>query len=181
MRVVTGIARGKTLVTLEGNDVRPTPAKVKEAVFSAIHFEIEGSRFLDLFSGCGQMGIEALSRGARFAVLADKSKASVEIIKRNLKSTGLEDNALVVLSDYSAYLSRCNEKFDFAFLDPPYDAEILEDALIKTSKVMSDVGAIICEHPPKVVLPRTIAGFTVNREYKYGKVNITVYKKEELP
>ncbi len=181
MRVVTGIARGKSLATLEGNDVRPTPAKVKEAVFSAIQFEIEGCKFLDLFSGCGQMGIEALSRGARFAVLADKSKASVEVIKRNLKSIGLEDNALVVLSDYSAYLARTNEKFDFAFLDPPYDAGILEDALIKTVSVMNEHGAIICEHPPRVVLPRAVGEFSVSREYKYGKVNITVYKKEELP
>ena len=93
MRVITGSARGRRLETLEGEDVRPTTDRVKEAVFSIIQFELEGRVFLDLFAGSGQMGIEALSRGAESAYFVDNSIKSVETVKRNLKATKLEDKA----------------------------------------------------------------------------------------
>ena len=123
MRVITGIARGKRLVTVAGNDiVRPTGDKVKEALFSSIQFDIEGRRILDLFAGSGQLGIEALSRGAQSATFVDINDASLKVVKQNLDSTGLSDKAQVVKSDYATFALRSTQKFDIAFLDPPYQA-----------------------------------------------------------
>lgn len=179
MRVITGIARGRSLSTLSGEDVvRPTSQKVKEAIFSAIQFDIEGRRVLDLFAGSGQLGIEALSRGALSAVFVDASKAAVEVVKSNLKVTGLEESATVFCRDYKAFLSMTAEKFDIVFLDPPYNKGILTDALTLTSQVMSDYGIIVCEHPPEVKLPEKVGVFSVNRTYKYGKIMLTVFKRE---
>ena len=129
MRVITGSARGRKLLTLEGEDVRPTTDRVKEAVFSVIQFETEGRRFLDFFAGSGQMGIEALSRGAKEAVFVDSAKKSVEIIRKNLASTKLAENANVVQTDWKSYLSVSGTQFDIAFLDPPYGKGILQRAL----------------------------------------------------
>ena len=128
MRVITGTARGRKLEQLIGDDVRPTTDRVKEAVFSIIQFNIEGRRFLDLFAGSGQMGIEALSRGAKEAVFVDNRKESVEIIKRNLKSTKLDENAKVIPMDSNSYLNVNSEKFDFVFIDPPYETGLLQSA-----------------------------------------------------
>lgn len=180
MRVITGIARGKRLVTVTGNDiVRPTGDKVKEALFSSIQFDIEGRRVLDLFAGSGQLGIEALSRGAESAVFVDCNDASIKAINQNIENTGFSKQATVSKSDYSTFLLRCNQKFDIAFLDPPYSAGILEDAISKTVPYMSDYGKIFCEHPKEVALPEKIGGFSICKVYRYGKTYITAYKKDE--
>ena len=180
MRVITGKARGKRLYTLEGVAVRPTSEKVKEAVFSVIQFDIEDSTVLDLFAGSGQLGIEALSRGAKSAVFVDSSKTSLDTVKKNLSLTSLDSSAKTVLSDYSHYLNRCNELFDIAFLDPPYSGGVLTDALIRVADIMTDSGIIICEHPKEVVLPEIAGSFKIYRTYKYGKINVSIYKKESL-
>lgn len=178
MRVITGISRGMRLKTVPGNDiVRPTPEKIKEAIFSAIQFDIEGRRILDLFAGCGQLGIEALSRGAKNAVFVDASEISLNIVKENLRTTKLEENAVAIRSDYETYLARCNDVFDIAFLDPPYRAGLLEKALRSTAQVMSDYGIIICEHPADICLPLSVDGFTVTKNYKFGNIIVTVYRK----
>lgn len=178
MRVITGTARGRRLLTLPGTDtVRPTAERVKEAVFSAIQFDIEGRRVLDLFAGSGQLGIEALSRGAAEAVFVDSSAASIDIVNRNLSSTGLSDKSKVIKSDYSSFLLRQNSTFDIAFLDPPYKAGILVDALTKTAKVMSSYGVIFCEHPATDSLPESVCGFKLSRVYRFGSVSVTLYKK----
>ena len=177
MRVITGIARGKRLRSLEGNDVRPTTDKVKEGIFSAIQFDIEGRRFLDMFAGSGQMGIEALSRGAATAVFVDSSPSSIKICSENVESTGFTSQAKIVKRDSVGYVAATNETFDIAFLDPPYDAGLLEKALVTVSEKMSDYGIIICEHPSDVSLSSSVNGFTVYRTYRYGKINVTVYKK----
>ena len=104
MRVVTGIARGRVLATVEGLDVRPTSQKVKEAVFSSIQFEVEGARVLDLFCGSGQMGIEALSRGAASCTFVDLDRRSIEVTKRNLTASGLFSLSRVVQMDYLSFL-----------------------------------------------------------------------------
>ena len=119
MRVITGIARGKRLVTPDTYDVRPTSDKVKEALFSALQFDIEGRRVLDLFAGSGQLGIEALSRGAKSCVFVDNSRASINLVKKNLEITGLEDNAKVIQSDFSSFAAMSRDTFDLVFLDPP--------------------------------------------------------------
>ncbi len=179
MRVITGTARGKRLVTVQGNDiVRPTGEKVKEALFSSIQFDIEGRRVLDLFAGSGQLGIEALSRGAENAVFVDSNDASLKVIKQNLDNTGLSDKAIVTKSDYSTFALRCVQKFDIAFLDPPYQAGILEDAVFKTIPLMSEYGKIFCEHPSELKLPEKINNFKTVKVYRYGKTLVTVYAKD---
>ena len=179
MRVITGIARGKRLATVPGTDiVRPTGDKVKEALFSSIQFDIEGRRILDLFAGSGQLGIEALSRGAASATFVDINDASLKVVKQNLVNTGLSDKAQVVKSDYATFALRSTQKFDIAFLDPPYQAGILENAVLKTIPLMSEFGRIFCEHPSELKMPEKICDFTVCKVYKYGKTLITVYQKE---
>ena len=120
MRIITGSKRGKKLVTFEGEQVRPTTDRVKESLFNILQFQLEGRRFLDLFAGSGQIGLEALSRGAAQCVFVDASKESIRVVEKNVQSTGMGDRAKVVSSDFAAYLSGCRERFDIAFLDPPY-------------------------------------------------------------
>ncbi len=177
MRVITGIARGKNLKTLEGNDVRPTSQKVKEAVFSAIQFDIEGRRVLDLFAGSGQLGIEALSRGAESAVFVDNSAASVKIVKQNIESVGFEEKSRVYTADYASFAAMSRDTFDIAFLDPPYGNGILVPALKAVLPLMSDYGIIVCEYPPEVEIPESLGGFGITKTYRYGKINISVYRK----
>ncbi len=178
MRIISGTARGRRLKSLPGEDVRPTTDKVKEAVFSAIQFDIEGRRFLDLFAGSGQMGLEALSRGAQSATFVDSSAESIKICKDNVVSTGFSDSSKIVRNDALTFLSLTNEIFDIAFLDPPYGGGLLENALTRLTDKMSDYGIIICEHPPEVVLPEQVGDFGVYKRYRYGKINVTTYKKE---
>lgn len=178
MRVITGTARGHRLLTVSGNElVRPTPEKVKEAIFSAIQFDIEGRRVLDLFAGCGQLAIEALSRGAESAVFVDASDVSLNVVKQNLVSCKLESKARCIRSDCFTYLARCNETFDIAFLDPPYQSGILEKATEEVAKRMSGYGIILCEHPEDIVLKEQIDDFKITKEYRFGKIVVTVYRK----
>lgn len=179
MRVITGSARGRRLITLEGDDVRPTTDIVKEAMFSIIQFEVEGSRVLDLFGGCGQLAIEALSRGAESAVIVDSSKKSVDIIKKNLESTSFTKKAVVVNSDAAAFLSRRSEKYDIALLDPPYSKGILEKSLEKLPDVMEQTGIIICEAPYNDVLPEKVGDFCLKKKYRYGKTGLFLYRIPE--
>ena len=178
MRVITGSARGIKLRTLPGNDVRPTTEKVKEAVFSAIHFELENSRVLDLFAGCGQMGIEALSRGAASAVFCDNSKDSVDIINENLKNCKFSNEAKVIKSDFSVFLSSASEKFDFCFLDPPYYEGHYDKALSLLAKVMKDGGKVLCEHPDSIKLPDVFGNFKKLKDYRFSKIIVTKYVLE---
>lgn len=178
MRVITGSARGKRLAAPEGSDTRPTPDRVKEGFFSAIQFDIEGRRVLDLFAGSGQLGIEALSRGAQSAVFVDASQGSVNLIKKNLETCGFTEKAKVYRSDYAAFTAMSRESFDLVFLDPPYKAGLLMPAVNAVLPLVSDYGCIICEHPPEVEPAESVGDFSVSRRYRYGKVLITVYRKE---
>ena len=148
MRIITGKAKGIRLATLEGENTRPTSERTKEAVFSMIQFELEGRRVLDLFSGSGQMGLEALSRGAAAAVMVDHSKAAVSVIKQNVMKTKLE-GATVVTADSLEYLRgegrRRNEsaKFDIVFLDPPYREKLIPKAPVKRMTAKPTVRAAL--------------------------------------
>ena len=180
MRVITGSARGRRLTTLEGESVRPTPERVKEAVFSAVQFDIEGRRVLDLFAGSGQIGIEALSRGAKQAVFVDESKDSIEVIKSNLENTGLSDKAQIKNMDFAVYLMQNREKFAVAFLDPPYRKGILQRALPLTASAMNKGGTIICENPVDEEIPECMENFIKIRNYRYGKIQITLYRHTDV-
>lgn len=180
MRVITGLARGKNLVTLEGEEVRPTTQRIKEAIFSIIQFDIEGRKFLDLFSGSGQMGIEALSRGANLAVFVDKSNKAINIIKKNLNSTKLLENAKILNMDSNSFLCSTNDKFDIAFLDPPYRKGILQNTIENITHVMNENAIIICEHPKEEILPDKIGDFLLKKKYKYGRIVVTLYKNRDV-
>ena len=179
MRVITGTARGRRLETPNGEDVRPTTDVVKESVFSIIQFSVEGRSFLDAFAGSGQMGIEAISRGAKRAVFIDSSRRSLEIIRRNIKICGFEDKSEVLANDTLRFLSSSTDKFDIVFLDPPYRTGLLQDALHKTPNVMRDTGYIICEHPIEEELPERVSFFKIRKSYRYGKIMITIYEHEK--
>ena len=180
MRVITGLVRGKRLVTPYGRDVRPTPDRVKEGLFSALQFDIEGRRVLDLFAGSGQLSIEALSRGAKSAVLVDNSAQSVKAININLENCGFSRIAKVVQSDFNTFCAMSRDIFDIAFLDPPYNEGLLIPAIKSVLPLMSDYGMIVCEHPVDVVLEDKVGGFSISRTYRYGKVMVSVYRKEGI-
>jgi 16S rRNA (guanine(966)-N(2))-methyltransferase RsmD len=180
MRVITGKARGVQLKTPDGMLTRPTTDRVKEALFSIIQFEIPTARVLDLFGGTGQLGIEALSRGAKSAVFVDQREDACRLIRENLKRTRLEQDGKVVRSDYLDYLKRCKETFDIIFLDPPYAEVFLENALkcITEIDILQSGGIIVAERPIGKELPWEFDGFTRSRDYKYGKTILTIYRKD---
>jgi 16S rRNA (guanine966-N2)-methyltransferase len=179
MRVITGSARGTKLAAPKGMDTRPTMDQVKEGLFSAIQFEIEGRRALDLFAGSGQLGIEALSRGAASAVFVDEQKEACEIIRQNLQKTKLQEKGSVVQGDYASFLTGCRQKFDLIFLDPPYAGSLLENSLKTISEIdiLTDSGIIICERPQEKQLSGEFPGLVRYRDYRYGKTAVTIFRK----
>ena len=179
MRVITGKARGIQLKTPDGMLTRPTADRVKEALFSIINFDIPGAKILDLFGGTGQLGIEALSRGAAAATFVDAREESCKLIRENLKRTKLEQDTKVIRSDYLDYLSRCREQYDIIFLDPPYAEVFLENAIKRITEIdiLHSNGIIVAERPLGKDLPWEFEGFTRSKDYKYGKVLLTIYRK----
>lgn len=175
MRVITGSARGRKLETLEGLDVRPTTEIVKEAVFSIIHFRLPGAKVADIFAGSGQMGIEALSRGASRAVFVDQSRASLQVVRKNLQTTCLGGNAEVVMDGAESFLTRTHEKFDFIFLDPPYNKGYGEKLLPLLGRALAEEGVILFEHAKEEPLPDEAGGLVKLKDYRYGKTFVTSY------
>ena len=180
MRVITGKARGVQLKTPEGMLTRPTADRVKEALFSIINFDLPGSVVLDLFAGTGQLGIEALSRGAKSAVFVDAREDACKIVRENLRRTKLDTQAKVVRSDYLDFLRRSKEKFDIILLDPPYAEVFLETALktIAEIDILQSGGIIITERPLGKDLLLDFEGFTRSKDYKYGNTLLTLYRKD---
>lgn len=200
MRIITGSARGIALETLPGLETRPTADRVKEALFSMIQFDIEGRRVLDLFAGSGQLGLEALSRGAASAVFIDSSREAADIVLKNAVKTRLKDRCSVSVYDFAAYLNRrrSGEKFDIIFLDPPYKSDFMSEALrlISKAEVLNGGGYIVCETDTEPderkskkavkdddgnVLTDVFRGdealmgqFTVLRTARYGRSRITL-------
>ena len=178
MRVITGSQRGRKLMSLEGDSVRPTTDKVKESIFNIIQFDVPDAKVLDLFAGSGQLGIEALSRGEESCVFVDSSSKSISVVEENLKITSFREKAKTVRSDALGYLDRVIETYDIALLDPPYKAGLMEDAIERVAPHINENGVIVCETGAEEVLPENIDGFTSKR-YKYGKIALTVYRKGE--
>ena len=179
MRVITGKARGVQLKTPDGMTTRPTSDRVKEALFSIINFDIPGARVLDLFGGTGQLGIEALSRGAKSAVFVDAGEPACKLIRENLRRTKLDAEGKVVRADYMDYLKRCRETFDIILLDPPYAEVFLENALkcIAEIDILQSGGIIVTERPVGKELPWEFEGFTRSKDYKYGNTVLSIYRK----
>ncbi|MBE6958359.1 MAG: 16S rRNA (guanine(966)-N(2))-methyltransferase RsmD [Ruminococcaceae bacterium] len=180
MRVISGKARGTVLKTPDGMATRPTADRVKEALFSIIQFDLPGARILDLFGGTGQLGIEAISRGAQSAVFVDAGEPACRLIMENLRRAKMEKEGRVVRSDYMQFLSQCREKFDIIFLDPPYAEVFLENAIKKISEIdiLQSGGIIVAERPAEKALNVQIEGYSRTKDYKYGKTVLTLYHKD---
>ena len=182
MRVISGSARGKALEAVPGMDTRPTTDRVKESVFNILQFRVIGAAMLDLFAGTGQMGIEALSRGASRAVFVDQAPKAVAVIRKNVAAARVQPRAEIIQATYRQALVRLQEqKFDIIFLDPPYGGETLNSALqaVELFDILSLDGIIICESSAEdtIVCPDSLA---VHKQYKYGTIRLTAieHKKE---
>ena len=160
-------------------DTRPTTDKVKESLFNIIQFEIEGRRVLDLFGGTGQLGIEALSRGADHCTFVDMRNEAAALIRENLRLTGLSERSRVVQGDALSFLSSCGEKFDVILLDPPYHTELLEKSVKRITEfdILREHGIMICESAAERELPALPPPYERGREYRYGKIRLTVCRR----
>ena len=179
LRVISGSMRGKKLLCLDAQDVRPTLDRVKESVFNMIAFDLPNSFVLDLFSGSGALGIEALSRGASKCVFVDNSQDSVMVTKKNLEATNLASCALVVKCDSIDFLEKTDKIFDIIFIDPPYNSTLYEEALLKIRKnnLLADDGLIVIEYDANITPPFDLCGYKVIRDKKYGRVKILLMKE----
>ena len=178
MRVISGTARGKNLESLEGLTTRPTIDRVKEGIFSSIQFLVPGAKVLDLFAGSGQMGIECLSRGSEKCVFVDSNKDAVNIVIKNLKNCGLFDKARVANMSAQDYLRTAKEEFDIIFLDPPYNMGILDEILENVYQITAPGGIILAESELGWAPKTEIEGLEMVKQYKYGKVFVTKFQKE---
>lgn len=150
MRVIAGTARSLKLKTIEGMDTRPTTDRTKETLFNVLNPELPGARFLDLFSGSGAIGIEALSRGAAFACLVEQNRPAAACIRENLAFTRLADRAMVMECDVFAALARLEgkqEPFDVIFMDPPYNHDLEKQVLnyLSHSKLLHEDTILVIE------------------------------------
>lgn len=179
MRVVAGSARGIQLQTLEGENTRPTIDRVKEGMFSAVQFLLPGAAVLDLFAGSGQLGIEALSRGAARAVFVDENRAAVDVVIQNLKTAGLFKQARVTQMEARQYLNGSNETFDLILLDPPYRRQMVHQLLPLLERRLNAGGVLLCETELEAVLPDREGALLKKKDYRYGKILVTKYQKED--
>lgn len=181
MRIITGKAKGIRLVTLEGNDTRPTSERSKEAIFSMLQFDIEGRVVLDLFAGSGQMGLEALSRGASRAYLVDKGRGACDVIKKNVDKSRLSEGCFVLCEDSISFLKKQSgfDKFDIVFLDPPYATNLIDEAvnLLFERELVKETSYIVCESDKFDILSEKNASrFEVIKTMKHGIAHISVLK-----
>jgi len=182
MRVISGKSRGVRLKTPAGMETRPTADRVKEALFSIIQFDLPGAKVLDLFGGTGQLGIEAISRGAKEAVFVDHSPQACKLIGENLRLAHMEKEGKVIRGDYLTFLKNTKEKFNIILLDPPYAEVFLENALklITEIDILQSDGIIVAECPLGKELPWEFSGYSRSKDYKYGKTILTIYRKNPV-
>lgn len=175
MRIISGKHKGKKLKSFDGFDVRPTSDRAREALFSMLAFDIIGCDFLDLCSGTGAMGLEAISRGANSVTFVDNSQESIKICDFNLKS--IKENANIVKSDALSFLKTTAKQFDIIFFDPPYIFDDIKSILkvVCEKKLLKDNGKFIYEHKSdKSSLE--VDGFTLYNTKKYGIAIFDFYK-----
>ncbi len=180
MRIITGKARGTRLNTLPTDETRPTTEMAKEGIFSAIQFELVGAEVLDLFSGTGQLALEALSRGASAAVLVENSRRAAALISENVARTKMQAEARVLCSDAFAYLKTCGRRFNLIFADPPYDSGLCEKVVEKVLEydVLKESGALIVESDRENAVGRHLQEQFENcRIYRYGKTYVFLLRK----
>lgn len=179
MRIISGSARGRKLKEPQGLDTRPTTDKVKESLFNIIQFELEGRRVLDLFAGTGQLGLEALSRGAEHCTFVDQRREAAALVKENVKLCRFEDRARVAQGEALTFLRSCGERFDVIFLDPPYKTELLEQCIEKIAgfDILREYGIIVCESGLEWNIPALTPPYEPGREYRYGQIKLTLCRR----
>ena len=180
MRVISGVAGGRRLKELQGMDTRPTTDKVKESLFNIIQFDIPGRRVLDLFAGTGQLGIEALSRGAAECTFLEQRRDAAALVRENLRLCGLEKHARVIQGESLSFLKGCREKFDVIFLDPPYHTDLMDQALALVTEIdiLSEHGIIVCETMSQRQLPRLEPPYVWGKDYRYGQIKLTIGRRQ---
>lgn len=190
LRIITGTKKGKKLFTLEGEATRPTSERIKGAMFSSIQFDIEYRRVLDLFAGSGQLGIEALSRGAASVTFVDMERDAMEIVKKNAIATDFFDKCRYSVSDYRNFIRKASgrDRYDLVFIDPPYAMACCTDALTRlaAADLLLDGAILVCESGEEILDLEALAtlGFENIKSTSYGKktsLNIFVYRKVNLP
>ena len=188
MKIITGSAKGKRLITLEGEATRPTSERIKEAIFSSIQFDVEHRVVLDLFAGCGQMGLEALSRGAAEVMFIDSSQDAMSIIKANAKATALFDRGRYLVSDYRNYIRKAaaRDSFDLVFIDPPYGMMCCAEAVdrLRTAGMLRRGALVVleCGEEDLASPAERFPAFDVIKDTHYGKkthVLILFYRGED--
>lgn len=181
MRIITGAYRGRKLETPRGDDIRPTTDKVKEAVFNILMQDTYDAVCVDLFTGTGNLGLEALSRGARRCCFCDNSRDSLQLAKLNIQKCHAEDKAIVLAGDYSKCLARIREQADIFFLDPPYQAGLYENclALIDSLDLLSEEGIILAEHGVRDEMPRKVGRLEKTKERRYGRIMVSIYRRTD--
>lgn len=186
MRIITGTARGTKLISPEGTATRPTSERAKEAVFSVLTFDIPGRRVLDLFAGSGQLALEALSRGAESAVLVDNAAGAIDVIRKNVVKTHMEQKTSVVRMDCLSYLksARPDQPFNLIFIDPPYIKRLVPDMLteILARNLAAENAILVCESEEEDVFEGNEAlreKFTVRRTARYAKAVVTILERSQ--
>ncbi len=186
LRIITGKAKGKKLETLLGDETRPTSERIKEAIFSSIQFDIEDRRVLDLFAGCGQLGLEALSRGAVSASFVDASRDAIDIVKKNAKTTGFFEDSRYIVSDWRNYIRKAagKDRYDLVFIDPPYAMECCADALLRLENagLLAPGAIVVLESGEENIDVDSFVNYEVMKSTHYGKktfVNLLLYKGGE--
>ena len=179
MRIISGSARGRKLKEPQGMDTRPTTDKVKESLFNIIQFELEGRRVLDLYAGTGQLGLEALSRGAESCAFVDQRREAAALVRDNVKLCRFEDRSRVIQAEALSFLALCREKFDVVFLDPPYQSGLLEKSLETLTRfdILREYGIIVCESGAEWTVPPLASPYETGREYRYGQIKLTVCRR----
>ena len=180
MRVTAGTLKNRKIKSREGRETRPTLERIKEAIFSIIGDKVVDAKFLDLYSGTGNIAIEALSRGAKRAVMIEQDKEALRIIIDNIDTLGLTNVSRDYKNDVSRaieILRRKNEKFDIIFLDPPYKENISISTIGKVSEnnILAEGGIIISEHSIYEKMPEKIGNFVKYDERNYNKKIVTFY------
>ena len=179
MRIISGSARGRKLMSPEGMETRPTSDRVKESVFNIISPYVYGAVVLDLFAGSGALGVEALSRGAETAVFVENNASAQKVLKKNIELARFEDKSKVFGCGFDAYLNSSAVKFDIVFLDPPYKSGYYKKALelIRDKSLLSEEGIVVAEYEFGQTLP-AVLGYELLKDRKYGKTSVAVLKKE---
>ena len=175
MRIIAGKYRGRVLKEFKGREIRPTADRAKEAIFNILQTEIYGSAFLDLFCGTGNMGIEALSRGAEFVLFNDKARASINLADKNLKRLKVNEGFRLSNLDAVTLLKNCAEKFNVVYIDPPYKSQLGLEALKEVERVLEEDGIVVFEDEKP--FEDKIDGLIHYDSRKYGRVHLAFFKK----